>query len=70
MGTSQQFDGRWLVYYASSGLVEIQGLESNEQAIEYIETKPRGEFAKFVHVSRGVDDDERQDTVQQLAFKE
>jgi hypothetical protein len=53
MSTSQQFDGRWLVYYVKSGSVEIQGLESEKQAIEYITTKPSGEFAKFVYVPKG-----------------
>ena len=50
MSTSQQSDGRWLVYYVKRGLVEIQGLESQKQAIEYIKTKPPGEFARFVYV--------------------
>lgn len=59
MSTSQQFDGRWLVYYVKSGQVEIQGLDSEEQAIEYIKTKPAGEFARFTHVSRGVENGER-----------
>lgn len=50
MSTSQQFDGRWLVYYVKSGSVEIQGLDTQEQAIEYINTKPSGEFARFVYL--------------------
>ena len=63
MSTSQQFDGRWLVHYVKSGRVEIQGLESNEQAIEYIRTKPAGEFGRFVYVPSGVQDGERKDVV-------
>jgi hypothetical protein len=63
MSTSQQFDGRWLVYYVVTGRVEIQGLESNEQAIEYIKTKPSGEFARFVYVPGGVEDDQRASVV-------
>lgn len=50
MSTSQQFDGRWLVYYVKRGSVEIQGLESQKQAIDYIKTKPAGEFGRFVYV--------------------
>lgn len=50
MSTSQQFDGRWLVYYVKSGSVEIQGLDTQKQAIEYINTKASGEFARFVYV--------------------
>lgn len=50
MSTSQQFNGRWLVYYVNGGRVEIQGLQSKEQAIEYITTKPSGEFGSFVYV--------------------
>jgi hypothetical protein len=52
MGTSQQFDGRWLVCYLGSGTVEIQGIESQKQAIEYIQSKPGGEFGKYVYVER------------------
>lgn len=50
MSTSQQFDGRWLVYYVGNGRVEIQGLPSKNIAVEYIQTKPPGEFARFVYV--------------------
>lgn len=63
MSTSQQFDGRWLVYYVRNGHVELQGLDSEEQAIEYIKTKPAGEFAKFTYVSRSVEDGERKNVV-------
>lgn len=63
MSTSQQFDGRWLVYYTKSGRVEIQGLESNEQAIEYITSKPSGEFGRFVFVPSGVENEQRKDSV-------
>jgi hypothetical protein len=54
MGVSQQFDGRWLVCYLGSGRVEIQGLDSKEQAIEYIQSKPAGEFVRYVYVEREV----------------
>jgi len=51
MSTSQQFDGRWLVYYVRNGSVEIQGLASKEQAIAYIATKTPGEFARYIYVA-------------------
>lgn len=64
MSTSQQFDGRWLVYYVGSGRVEIQGLKSNAQAIEYITTKPSGEFARFVYVPSCLENGKRKNFVQ------
>lgn len=56
MGVSQQFDGRWLVYYVNGGRCELQGIPTKELAIEYITTKPAGEFAKFIYVETSLSD--------------
>lgn len=56
MSVSQQFDGRWLVYYVKGGRCELQGIPTKELAIEYIKTKPPGEFASFVYVETGLHD--------------